>query len=303
MTLPLPPRSIIRSDAATAQSVHAQLTSVIAGHPQATTTYQFYEELDTWLGPWGQAGYPISYGKFYNLLFTGNQNLMANPTTRQWVWRTTILLQEALRDYVVECVRSGSIVSLSEAQLRQAAFDSHPRAYDQGGLATVAMVAPELILEIAAIPRAEFSPSSANFGATVQQVFETLGLVAPKVVGGGLAALAGPAHTGLFSRAARQDERRFLGDLAISRELARLRDLIDRGQLDHVPWLDQTIAQLNARQFPDQGFARAAREVIEAAQRRRQQLLQNHARLLNQSPAVRARVHEVFPGVLRAPAQ
>lgn len=60
MALRLPPKSLIRCDASTAAFVHAQLTSVIAGHAQAITTYQFYEELDTWLGPWGQRGYPIA---------------------------------------------------------------------------------------------------------------------------------------------------------------------------------------------------------------------------------------------------
>src|SRR5829696_8730772 len=101
MPLPLPPKSAIRSDAKTAQLVHDQLTSVIAGHAQATTTYRFYEELDAWLGPWRQQGYPIAYGKFYNVAFSSNEKLMANPKASDWVWRTTIKLQEALRDYVV----------------------------------------------------------------------------------------------------------------------------------------------------------------------------------------------------------
>ena len=89
MSLPLPPRKLIRTDAATAKLVYDQFTSVIAGHAQATTTYRFYEELDDWLGPWGQSGYPIAYGKFYNLAFTGNQKLMSNPQTKDWVWKPT----------------------------------------------------------------------------------------------------------------------------------------------------------------------------------------------------------------------
>lgn len=40
MSLSLPPKSVIRCDASTTQQVHGQLTSVIAGHPQATTTKQ-----------------------------------------------------------------------------------------------------------------------------------------------------------------------------------------------------------------------------------------------------------------------
>ncbi|HHJ17282.1 MAG TPA: hypothetical protein ENJ80_11355 [Gammaproteobacteria bacterium] len=299
MSLSLPPKSVIRCDEETAQSVHEQLTSVIAGHPQATTTYRFYEEIDSWLGPWGQSGYPIAYGKFYNIAFSGNQQLMANPAARQWVWRTTIFLQEALRDYIVRRVRDCTLPALTEAELRQAAFDSHPRAYDRGGLATLVLVAPELIPVIATIPAAEFSPTSSNFSATVRQVFVTLGLVVPRMTGIVLAASAGPAHTGVLSRAVRQDQQRLLNQFSISRELGRLKDLINQGKLDHIPWLNQTIAQLNARQFPDQGFARLAREVIQAAQSRRRKLLQYYDGLLNQSPEVRSRINRMFPDVLR----
>jgi len=39
------------------------LTSIIDGHPNATTTYTFYEEIDKYLGLWGKDGYPIAYGK------------------------------------------------------------------------------------------------------------------------------------------------------------------------------------------------------------------------------------------------
>lgn len=204
MSVSLPPKSLIRCDGETAKHVHDQLTSVIAGHAQATTTFRFYEEIDSWLGPWGQSGYPIAYGKFYNIAFTNNQSLMGNPTTAQWVRRTAILLQEKLRDFLVSKIRDCSIGSLTEQQLRQAAFNSHPSAYDQGGLATVALVAPEQIPVIATIPMAEYSPTSQNFGPTIQQIFTTLGLVAPKMAGGVLATLAGPAHTGILSRAAQR---------------------------------------------------------------------------------------------------
>ena len=298
MSLSLPAKSKIRCDEQIALYVHEQLTSVIAGHPQATTTFRFYEEIDSWLGPWGQNGYPIGYGKFYNIAFSNNLNLMANVTTKQWVWRTTIFLQEALRDYIVKRIRDGSFPTLTESQLRQAAFDSHPQVYDRAGLATVVLVAPELIPIIATIPAAEFSPTAPNFSATVKQVFVSLELVVPKVMGGLLASAAGPAHTGVLSRAARQDQQRFFHQMAISRELGRLKVLVNQGKLDHIPWLNQTIAQLNARQFPDQGFARLAREAIQAAQARKRQLLHNYNSLLNQSPEVRNRINQTFPNLL-----
>jgi hypothetical protein len=298
MNLSLPPKSVIRCDAQTAQSVHDQLTSVIAGHPQATTTYRFYEELDSWLGPWGQRGYPLGYGKFYNIAFMTNQKLMSNPTTKQWVWLTTIRLQEALRDYVVGRIRDRSLPSLTEPELRQAAFNSHPQAYDRGGLATVVLVAPELIPIIATIPGAEFNPTAENFGPTVRQVFVTLALVSSKVAGAALATTAGPAHTRIFRWAVHQDQQRFLNQLAIARELSNLKVLINGGELDHIPWLDEIIARLNAREFPDQGFAQLAREVVQIAQKRRYQLVQNYNTLMNQSPEVRSRVERAFPGIL-----
>jgi len=299
MNLPLPPKSIIQCDAATAQLVHDQLTSVIAGHPQATTTYRFYEEVDAWLGPWGQRGYPIGYGRFYNIAFSTNERLNANAMTRQWVWRTGVLLQEALRDYLVGKVRDGSIRTLTEGELRRAAFDSHPRAYDRGGLATVVLTAPELIPIVATIPSAEFWPAADNFGPTVRQVFETLGLVMPTVTGGALAATAGPAHTGIIRQAVQQDQRRLLDEAAVGRQLGNLRLQITAGAFDYIPWLDQIIDQLNAREFPDQGFARFAAEVIQTAQVRRQVLAANYGQLLNGSPEVRDRINQKIPNALR----
>lgn len=301
MPLPLPAKAQIKCDPQTVRLVHDLLTSVIAGHPQAATTYRFYEELDAWLGPWGERGYPIAYGKFYNVAFTGNQKLMADATARQWVWRTTILLQEALRDYVVARARNCTLAALSEGELRDAAFNSHPAAYDSGGLAMLALVAPELIPIIATIPLREFSPASENFSATVSQFFETLKRASPQMVGNGLAALAGPAHTGIFARAEQLDQRRFLNEMALGRELHAMRATIERGDLDYVPALDRIIAGLNARQFPDQGFARAARDVIDAAATRRLMLIQNGRRLLQQSPAVRGRAESAFPHFFRLP--
>jgi hypothetical protein len=299
MSLPLPPKSIIRCDAPTAQLVHNELTSVIAGHAQATTTYRFYEELDTWLGPWGEQGYPIAYGKFYNVAFTSNQKLMNNAQARNWVWRTTIFLQEALRDYAVGRIRNGTIPSLTEPELRRAAFDSHPAAYDMGGLSMLCLTAPELIPVIATIPSREFNPTSDNFGPTIAQVFITLGRITPQTVGNSLGAMAGPAHTGLFSRAFQQDQQNFRNQIALSQELGNIRMQLERGELDYIVVLDQIISSLNQRQFPDQGFAQAARELVQLAQARRQRLVQQTTNILQTSPEVRQRVERSFPTITR----
>ena len=142
----------------------------MVGQPDAASSYAFYEELDRWLGPWGESGYPIGYGKHYSLAFTTNRHLMRNPTARRWVWKTARLLQEALLDFVLGRMAAGTLEALTEPELRAAAFASHPRAYDRAGLAMVALVAPELIPVIATIPLAELDPRSDNFTLSVQQV-------------------------------------------------------------------------------------------------------------------------------------
>ena len=170
------------------------LTAHVAGHALAVNTYTFYEVIDRYLGPWGSRGYPIAYGKRYNVLFSTNRTLMAHPVASAWVWKTTILLQKALVDFIVARYDAGTLGRLTEAELRAAAFDSHPLAYTEGGLALVTLVAPELVPEIAKIPSAEFNPASENFGASVEQVITTGGMVAPRMLGD-LIAAAMPAHS------------------------------------------------------------------------------------------------------------
>ena len=268
------------------QLVHAELTSVIAGHPRATTTYRFYEELDAWLGPWGRRGYLIGYGKAYNLAFNGNPLLRMRSVTRKWVWRTTILLQEALRDYVVERVRARTIRSLTEPELRSAAFESHARAYDSAGLARVALVAPELIPIIASIPAIEFSPASKDFSPSVVQVFATLDRVAPKVLASGLAILSSPTRAAALWRSVLEDPGKLWNRLVTWRELSVLQTHVSRGRLDHVPWLDQVIRRLNEREFPNQHSAQLAGAIVKAAEERRRLLTKRLNTWLADSPEV-----------------
>ena len=264
---------------------------MIAGHPRATTTYRFYEELDAWLGPWGRRGYPIGYGKAYNVAFSSNPLLKARPVTRKWVWRTTILLQEALRDYVVERVRAGTLGSLTEPELREAAFESHARAYDSAGLARVVLVAPELIPIIASIPALEFSPASRDFSPSVRQVFATLDRVAPKVLGSGLAGLSSPTRAVALWRSVLEDRRAFWNGLVTWRDLHVLQIHVTRGRLDHVPWLDQIIRRLNEREFPDQRSARLAGAIVKAAEEQRRLLTERLNNLLADSPEAVSNVY------------
>ncbi len=244
------------------------LTSLVAGHAGATNTYTFYEEIDKYLGPWGESGYPIGYGKKYNVLFTQNKKLKSDPVVSDWVWKTGILLQEYLRDFILERYRAGTLSSLTEPELRKAAFDSHPKAYTKGGLTLVVITAPELLSEIKNIPKAEFDESSPNYEASKKQVWETIGIVAPEAVGIGLATLAGPAHTGVFRRAMDRDRLEFQQRINQGRWLGETKKAIVAGEVDRVQWLLQIIARIKATQFPDQAMATEARKVVQAAQTR-----------------------------------
>lgn len=172
MTLRLPAKKVCGPmDAFT---VHTLLSSVLAYRPTAATTYQFYEEIDAWLGPWGATGYPIGYGKKYNILFTTNHPLNRDVWGRHWARNTAIYLQEGVRDYIVSRVMAASIGSLTENDLRVAAFDCHPKAYLKGGLLDVVEHSPELFLVIATIPIAEFNPTNPNFVLTLRQVLQVI---------------------------------------------------------------------------------------------------------------------------------
>jgi hypothetical protein len=223
---------------------------------------------------------------------------MTDPVTRDWVWETTILLQESLRDYIVQRIRSRTLASITEAELRKAAFDSHPKPYTDGGLTKVALVAPELLLIIALIPGKEFSPRGPNFKSTVVQVLETIGLVLPRVPGYVLPALAGPAHTGIFQIAARRDQQAMFAEQRLGLNLT-LHSGIVWGELDDRSLLRTIVARLSSSVFPDQNFARVARSIVQAAELR-QRLIQNqYQKLLMMSPEVKKRFYERFGALLR----
>lgn len=302
MPFPLPPKDKIRSSTKEIAHVHEVLTSEIAGHAKATTTFLFYEDLDAWLGPWGEAGYPISYGKFYNVAFSNNARLMANPVTRNWVWNTTILLQEALRDFIVKRVRAGTLAKLTEAELREAAFATHPKAYVEGGLTRVAAIAPELLPVVATIPSAEFSPRAANFGATVAQVIKTAVMLVPSYVsmlGMAVAASNSGPHMGfLLGHATAMDTNRLLMQQQLARTFGLLETAVRRGQVDDIA----TLVELNRRianvQLPDQGFTMQVRSLTAAIDARIGLLRGDLKTLLDQSPEVKQRVLAAFPTVL-----
>ncbi len=174
MTYKLPEKSkCLPSDA---PAVEAYLRSIVAYQPKARTTYQFYEEIDAWLGPWGEAGYPIGYGKKYNIAFTTDRflNAPSRKVSAKWVKGTTVNLQLPLIALIVARIKANTVSALDEKTLRQVAFGSHPKAYLDAGLIDVANYEVESIARIVLIPYAEFNPTNPSFKATIIQVFSVI---------------------------------------------------------------------------------------------------------------------------------
>jgi hypothetical protein len=286
MPLPLPqlPARDAEPNQVNALILETGLSSVIAGQPAAVDPWTFYEVLDRYLG-FGGKGYPIEYGKFYCIAFNSSQTLMDDLVTHEWVDRTTIKLQEMLRDFVVDRFKKGTLASLTKDDLSEFAFQSHPAAYDAGGLTKVLLTAPELVPIIMAKPAKEFIPGVGDHVlATLKQVVVTTVRVGPGFVGGFLAALAGPAHTGILTRAAvHSGMDQILAIQDAMRRLEKTRALIDGGKLDNLDILNRTIAQLEGQQYPDLQVENQARSVIWAAKRRKITVMEKYKSLLDKS--------------------
>ena len=293
---PMPLRLPAKTDpptAANVQLLQTGLTSVIAGHPGSIQPWTSYEEMDAYLGPWGKNGYLIAYGKYYCKAFNDNDNLQNNPQTSEWVRRTTIALQEPLRDLVVDRFRSKTLATLKENELRQFAFSVHPKAYTQGGLALVAMTAPEMLPIIASIPSAQFNPASPNFSSSVTQVFATMGMVLPQTAGMGLAALAGPAHTGLFARAAQMDMAQLQREQNTGRWLTDTLRVVGSGEMDSIPLLNRLTDRLNNTQFGDRSLATLARQVVQTADGRKHSIARYYRDQIAQNPSLKPNIDQL----------
>jgi len=276
------------------------LTSIMAGHAGATETYTYYEILNEYLG-WDDKSYPIAYGKYYNLLFTQNSALKADATASDWVWRTTILLQQGLTDFVLDRFRAGTLASLTEPVLRKVAFDSHPRVYTQAGLAKVLLLAPQLLPFIAAIPYKEYSPVNGdwelnqNLTPTVKQVFIAAGMTGVVTLEVGIAAMM-PAHSGFLRNAAAVDQRNLSREMSQGRELQIIRNALPTGACDNMVWLNKITDQLNRNQYADQRFAHAAQEVVELVNARKRRLASYYRTKLNERPELRPHLDRTQPG-------
>jgi hypothetical protein len=123
----------------------------------------------------------------------------------------------------------------------------------------------------------------------------------PRVPGYILPELAGPAHTGVFQIAVRRDQQTMQMEQRLGSNLGLLQSAIDRGEVDDIPTLRSIVARLNAKQFPDQGFARQARGVIQAANRREAVIQALYRDLLPRSPELKNKFDNRFRDLL-APA-
>jgi hypothetical protein len=248
-----------------------------------------------YLGPWGDSGYPIGYGKYYCQLFNSNPKLSADPQGAEWIRKTTIALQEPLRDFIVERFKRGTLASLQEPAFRAAAFASHPKAYTDSSLATVTLVAPDLIPVIMSIPGKEFNPSSRDFNATMRQVFQTMEVVLPSAVGMTIAATM-PAHSGLLRQAAARDLANQLTDMRIIQWLNDTERALRSGRMDTISALTILTNRLNATQFGDQLAARRARDIITLADQRKHMVATYYRKLIGDNPELRQNIDRADPG-------
>jgi hypothetical protein len=240
------------------------LTRITAYHPlSADKPWTFYEQVDAFLGPWGDKGYPIAYGKKYCVLFYGNQTLNKNPAGAKWVQRTLILLQVELKNFILARFRAGTLAAVTADELQRAAFASHPKAYTQGGLTMVVLIAPTLVGTISSIPYAEFKPNSPTFGPTLAQVVDTAGIVIPEAVAALLGAAAGPAHNQTLRVASARDLVQFQQDSATAQRLAWVRMLVDQGRCDHLDVLGRMKEGLEATTFVDINADRNASMLVD----------------------------------------
>lgn len=249
--------------------------------------WTFYEEMDRYLGPWGENGYPIAYGRKYCVLFSSDVRLQNSPAGAAWVRRTLILLQTALRDYVLKRFRDGTLGRISEAEFRRVAFDTHPKAYTEGGLAMLMLLDPNLVGHLATIPAAEFSPLADNFRPTLIQVFVTGEMLLPQAAGIILAGAAGPAHTGLISRAVASDQARFANEQSLGRALSELQRALPAGRIDHLGTLERIKRSISTMQWPNDGLARLAQDALSSIEARQSLVAKRYASEIAVDPSLR----------------
>lgn len=274
------------------------LNSIVMGHPGAINTYTFYEEIDKYLGPWGINGYPIGYGKKYNILFSQNAKLKSNPTTASWVWKTGVLLQEYLRDYILNKYKNGELKRLIEAdmienELREAAFKSHPIAYTKGGLTMVILIDPAITRKIASIPALEFVPFSGTSIASWAQAVHTAAIVTPEAAGLMLYHAAVPRVVKLQHvkpRAFDPAEEQF-----VVIKLLKIKNNILNKRVDEINSLEKITTSLYNTEFKEEYHRILAKQVIHIANHRKQVIAAEFRKDLIKNPGLREIYNTFYP--------
>lgn len=269
------------------------LNSIVMGHPAATNTYTFYEEIDKYLGPWGIQGYPIGYGKKYNILFSQNAKLKSNPTTANWVWKTGVLLQEYLRDYILDKYKNKQLIHLSARQLEEAAFKSHPIAYTKGGLTMVILIDPAITRKIASIPALEFVPFSGTSIASWAQAVHTAAIVTPEAAGLMLYHAAVPRVITLQHvkpRAFDPAEEQF-----VVMKLLKIKNNILNKRVDEINSLEKITASLYNTEFKEEYHRILAKQVIYIANNRKKVIAAGFRKDLIKNPGLREIYNTFYP--------
>lgn len=258
-----PPR---KSAPATSENIHALeawLDSITAfGVNTDGRPWVFYEELDAYLGPWGTSEYLIAYGKKYCRLFYEDRALMHSPAGRRWVIRTLQLLQNVIKDFVLERFRKGTLASLTPGQLKDVAFKSHAAAYTEGGLLMVCILSPLLIIQVVQIPGSEFLPWKPDAERSWSQAFETARIVGPQALDMLSSALSVDGHSSIFAGSYHLDTMAHQHMYELNDALRGVRRLLESGLLDHAGNLERLEERLEGARWPNHEMAEAARDLL-----------------------------------------
>jgi hypothetical protein len=266
--------------------LHEWLTSIMAFRVLAAERpWLFYEEIDRYLGPWGPSGYPIAYGKKYCEIFWNDPQLRRSHAGRAWVRRTLVLLQEALRDFIVERFQKRTLAALNEVALRKAAFESHARAYTDDGVALVGMLSPGLAWHVLGLAGGEMIPGTPNFGTSILQVGETLLRNVPTCAAA-LIESGAPAHSGHLRRALATDRARLMEGTQLGTNLAEGAKAVRRGRLDHVGLLDSLRRGVLRTEYPNRALSALAAALVDTVAQRREYVQTRYRSEVASDPAL-----------------
>jgi hypothetical protein len=142
----------------------------------------------------------------------------------------------------------------------------------------LAVVSPAMIPVIAAIPAAEFLPTSRSFGLTLAQLGFTGVRLLPRALVAGLAGAA-PAHTDQpLARAIAEDQRLFQSNMRLETAFVEATAAIRAGRCDHSDLLSSLLAAVSRLEIKDVGIQRRAGELMAAIEARQSFVVKRYRR-------------------------